>query len=197
MYIIWVRVVRSCCCNSRFQRAFTACCCVLKVIVLVWANQGNYFENANACSKRALKTTVATDVTKWPPLCQKLCAQAYENCSRGLVKLTPGVDSPNLKLKLAHFFAKRCSPFAQFVRRKKHLILFSRKNCENMSMKSTPGLSLRYQILRRSCWISLSLAKKQQRILKKVEIIWNLWPLHAPLILPRERRNVANHFEKK
>jgi len=37
-------------CDSRFQRAFTACCCVFKVIMLVWANQDNYFENANACS---------------------------------------------------------------------------------------------------------------------------------------------------
>jgi len=26
---------------------------------LVWANQGNYFENATTCSKRTLKTTVA------------------------------------------------------------------------------------------------------------------------------------------
>jgi len=30
-------------CDSRFQRAFTACVCVFKVITLVWANQGNYF----------------------------------------------------------------------------------------------------------------------------------------------------------
>ncbi len=33
-------------CDSRFQRAFTACSCVLKVITLVWANPRNYFENA-------------------------------------------------------------------------------------------------------------------------------------------------------
>jgi hypothetical protein len=49
-------------CDSRFQRAFTACSCVFKVINLVWANQGNYFENATACSKRTLKTTVATQL---------------------------------------------------------------------------------------------------------------------------------------
>jgi len=51
-------------CDSRFQRAFTACCCIFKVITLVWANQGNYFENTNACSKHTLKTTVATQL-KW------------------------------------------------------------------------------------------------------------------------------------
>jgi len=33
------------------------CCCVFKVITLAWVNQGNYFENANACSKRTLKAT--------------------------------------------------------------------------------------------------------------------------------------------
>jgi len=31
---------------------------------LVCANQGNYFENAIACSKRTLKTTVATQLNK-------------------------------------------------------------------------------------------------------------------------------------
>jgi len=49
-------------CDSRFQRAFTACSCFFKVITLVCANQGNCFENANACSKRTLKTTVATQL---------------------------------------------------------------------------------------------------------------------------------------
>jgi len=48
--------------DSRFQHAFTASCCVFKVIALVGANQGNYFENANAFSKRTLKTTVATQL---------------------------------------------------------------------------------------------------------------------------------------
>ena len=52
-------------CDSRFQRAFTVCCCVFKVITLVWANQGNFFENANAYSKRTLKATVATHLNKW------------------------------------------------------------------------------------------------------------------------------------
>jgi hypothetical protein len=46
-------------CDSRFQRMFTACGCVFKVILLVVSNQGNYFENATACSKRTLKTRVA------------------------------------------------------------------------------------------------------------------------------------------
>jgi len=33
-------------CDTRFQRAFTACSCIFKVITLVWANQHNLFENA-------------------------------------------------------------------------------------------------------------------------------------------------------
>jgi len=49
-------------CDSRFQRAFTPCGCVFKVITLVGSNQRNYFENTNACSKRTLKTTVATQL---------------------------------------------------------------------------------------------------------------------------------------
>jgi len=49
-------------CDSRFQRAFIACSCVLKVSTLVWANQRNYFENATACSKRMRKTLVATQL---------------------------------------------------------------------------------------------------------------------------------------
>ncbi len=49
-------------CDSRFQRAFTACVFVLKVITLIWANQGNFFENATACSKRMRKTLVATQL---------------------------------------------------------------------------------------------------------------------------------------
>ncbi len=49
-------------CDSRSQRAFTACVCVFKVIMLAWTNQGNYFENTNACCKRTLKTTVATQL---------------------------------------------------------------------------------------------------------------------------------------
>ncbi len=44
------------------RRAFTACGCVFKEITLVVSNQGNYFENATACSKRTLKTTVATQL---------------------------------------------------------------------------------------------------------------------------------------
>ncbi len=50
------------CCDSRFQRAITACSCVFKVITLIGSNQGNFFENPTACSKRTLKTTVATQL---------------------------------------------------------------------------------------------------------------------------------------
>jgi len=49
-------------CDERFTHAFTAWSCFFKVITLVWDNQGNYFENAIACSKRTLKTTVATQL---------------------------------------------------------------------------------------------------------------------------------------
>jgi len=49
-------------CYSRNQCGFTACSCVFIVITSVWANQGNYFENATACSKPTLKTTVATQL---------------------------------------------------------------------------------------------------------------------------------------
>ncbi len=51
-------------CDTRFPRAFTACGCVFKVITLVGLNQGNFFENAIACSKRKLKTTVATQLSE-------------------------------------------------------------------------------------------------------------------------------------
>jgi len=49
-------------CDERFAHAFTACGCVFKEITLVGSNQGNNFENATACSKRTLKTTVATQL---------------------------------------------------------------------------------------------------------------------------------------
>jgi len=47
-------------CDSRFQRAFTACVC--KEITLVGSNQRNNSENTNSCSKCTLKTTVATQL---------------------------------------------------------------------------------------------------------------------------------------
>ncbi len=50
-------------CDERFTQALTAYSCVFKEITLVGSNQGNYFENENACSKRTLKTTVATQLT--------------------------------------------------------------------------------------------------------------------------------------
>jgi len=49
-------------CDERFTHALTACGCVFKEITLVGSNQGNYFENATACCKRTLKTTVATQL---------------------------------------------------------------------------------------------------------------------------------------
>jgi len=60
-------------CDSRFQRAFTACVYVVKVITLIGSNQRNYFENANACSKRTLKKQLSqlslnVPITFWPNL---------------------------------------------------------------------------------------------------------------------------------
>ncbi len=49
-------------CDERFTHAFTACSSVFNEITLVGSNQGNYFENATACIKRTLKTTVATQL---------------------------------------------------------------------------------------------------------------------------------------
>jgi hypothetical protein len=49
-------------CDSRLQRAFTVCICGFKVITLLDSNQRNFFENATACSKRTLKTIVATQL---------------------------------------------------------------------------------------------------------------------------------------
>ncbi len=51
-------------CDERFTHAITACGCVFKEITLVGSNQGDYFENTAACSKRTLKTTVATQLNK-------------------------------------------------------------------------------------------------------------------------------------
>ncbi len=39
--------------DTRFQHAFTACSCVFKVLTLVWANQRNFFENAQLHSINA------------------------------------------------------------------------------------------------------------------------------------------------
>jgi len=49
-------------CDKRFTHMFTACGCVFKEITLAGSNQDNYFENATACSKQLLKTTVATQL---------------------------------------------------------------------------------------------------------------------------------------
>ena len=55
--LLWIWSVKARC-HTRFQHAFTACCCVFKETTLVASNQRNYLENA--CSKRTLKTRVAT-----------------------------------------------------------------------------------------------------------------------------------------
>jgi len=49
-------------CDTRFQRALTACSCVFKVITFVGANLGKFFENATACGTPTLKTRVATQL---------------------------------------------------------------------------------------------------------------------------------------
>jgi len=41
-----------------------SCICIFKVITLACSSQRNYFENATACFKRTLKTTVATQLKK-------------------------------------------------------------------------------------------------------------------------------------
>ena len=49
-------------CISRFQRAFTAYVYVFKEMTLVSSIQRYFFDNATACSKRTLKTRVATSL---------------------------------------------------------------------------------------------------------------------------------------
>jgi hypothetical protein len=44
------------------QHAFTARGCIFKEITLVGSNQRNYLENATSCSKRSMKTRVATQL---------------------------------------------------------------------------------------------------------------------------------------
>jgi len=61
-------------CDSRFQRAFTACSCVFKVITFVWANQGNYFENATWFEPTkviSLKTQLHAVNARWKRLSQR------------------------------------------------------------------------------------------------------------------------------
>jgi len=64
----WINAVDlslSCVATSVLRmRLHTACGCVFQEITLVDSNQGNYFENATACSKCTLKTTVATQLKK-------------------------------------------------------------------------------------------------------------------------------------
>jgi len=55
----------SCVATRVFKRAFTSSTCVLKEITLVGSNQGNYFENVIECSKRTLKTCVATQLKRF------------------------------------------------------------------------------------------------------------------------------------
>ncbi len=53
-------------CDNHFQRAFTACSCVFKVITLVWASQRNYFENVNAFQTQKVIQKMVR-VGKYPP----------------------------------------------------------------------------------------------------------------------------------
>jgi len=78
-------------CDSRFQRAFTACSCVFKVITLVWSKQRNFFENVATCSKRMRKTLVATQLNlqkyweaKQNTLTKNYDWQLKSNCKNGL-----------------------------------------------------------------------------------------------------------------
>ncbi len=48
--------------KAALRPSFSACSSIFKVIILISPNQGNYFENATACRKRTLKTTVATQL---------------------------------------------------------------------------------------------------------------------------------------
>jgi hypothetical protein len=67
LVIFWANLKLSC--DSRFQRAFTACVCIVKVIMLVWANQGNYFENENARWKRLAQLSLM--------LCQEMLPNIF------------------------------------------------------------------------------------------------------------------------
>jgi len=65
-------------CDSRFRCAFIVCVCVFKVITMVGSSQCNYIENTNVCSKRMLKTTVATLLKALE--CLKHCNIFLSNC---------------------------------------------------------------------------------------------------------------------
>ncbi len=71
-------------CDERFTHAFTACGCVFKEITLVGSNQGNYFENATECSKRTLKTTVATQLYSEVHLTKSGLNYEVAYCDHGL-----------------------------------------------------------------------------------------------------------------
>jgi len=68
--------------DSRFQRAFIACVCIFKVTTRLWTNQDNYFENATACSKRTLKTTVATQFCITKILKSRMSHGGSEKCQK-------------------------------------------------------------------------------------------------------------------
>ena len=79
-------------CDERFTHAFTACSCVFKVITLIWGNQGNYFENGTACSKRMRKTLVATQLKRLKVL-QILRIEAYQlSLSRAILAIGWGAS---------------------------------------------------------------------------------------------------------
>ncbi len=97
------QVFRKLNCDIRFQRAFTACVRIFKVITLTWANQGNNFENANACSKHTLKTTFATQLKR-----RNLNARYIKYCSLTFGGWKKILDKKNIcsvcsiKMKICH-----------------------------------------------------------------------------------------------
>ncbi len=82
-------------CDTHFQRAFTASCCVFKVISLVWANQCNYLENVIECKKRTPKTRVTTQLKL---LISNVCCRSL---SRGFSLTVFFKVYPNFILKKA------------------------------------------------------------------------------------------------
>jgi len=91
-------------CDSRFQRAFTACICVFKEITLVWANQRNFFENATTCRKRMRKMLVATQLKTITKLTITITITKLR-MSKHLIRTDRlGRDSQNFLRKFLIFF---------------------------------------------------------------------------------------------
>ena len=81
-------------CHTRFQHAFTVCCCDFKEVTMVGSNQRNYLENANTCSKCTLKTRVATrlrlsleKVVRNESLCLMLTTYIHNKMSKSKIEI--------------------------------------------------------------------------------------------------------------